>query len=63
MDPNQGLTKCVVNNTHWWCVSIASIVLMINNPGKTERFVDRQKHNLTTVYLDLQMTEHLIIPK
>lgn len=63
MDPNQGLTKSVVNNTYWWCVSIASIVLMINNPHKRERFVDRQKHNLTTDYLDLQMTEHLIIPK
>lgn len=63
MDPNQGLTKCVVNNIYWWCVSIASIVLMINNPHKIEWFVDRQKHNLTMDYLDLQMTEHLIIPK
>lgn len=28
-----------------------------------KQFVDRQKHNLTMGYLDLQMTEHLIIPK
>lgn len=63
MDPNQGLTKCAVNNTYWWCVPIASIVLMINNPHKMEWFVDRQKHKLTMDYLDLQMTEHLIIPK
>jgi len=28
-----------------------------------EWFVDRQNHNVTMVYLDLQMTEHLIIPK
>jgi len=34
MDPNQGLAKYVDNNTYWWCVSIALVVLVINNVTK-----------------------------
>lgn len=60
---NQSSMKCAIANTHQWDVAISSIVLMINFLQKMEGSVDRQKQELTMDYLDLQMMEHLIIPK